>query len=435
MSISMPEQNETSEVSVNTSVTKKCSPKSDSPTNTAVSRTQKYNDLTAIPNFLPDSNEAEEPVYLDERIAIPNLKYKNHGTEEEALKVLQLAIKFKNSSKLEKAKKLFEHALSLQPLQPDVINSYAEFLEEHANDLITADHLYVKTLTLCPNHSKALINRNRTMSIVELMDEQEFVKIDKKRNDLINRNHNESFMKHIKKEVYFLHIHHTVAIEGNTMSLAETRKVVETKLVIPGKSIREHNEILGLDSALRFMNQTYVNHSRPLSLFDILQIHKRVLGHVDPISAGSLRESQVFVGEYVPPPASEVEFLMEQFVDWFKMENMTHLHPVKKAALAHYKFIHIHPFMDGNGRTARLLMNLVLMRAGYPPVIIWKKDRSVYFEMLQIANEGDIRPFIRFIVSCTEYILDVFLNDGEYDTTYLKALHSEMACQTDLIPL
>ncbi|GIX74176.1 protein adenylyltransferase Fic [Caerostris extrusa] len=230
-----------------------------------------------IPNFLPDSNEAEEPVYLDEPIAIPNLKYKNHGTEEEALKVLQLAVKFKNSSKLEKAKKLFEHALSLQPLQPDVLNSYAEFLEEHANDLITADHLYVKTLTLCPNHSKALINRNRTMSIVELMDEQEFVKIDKKRNDLINRNHNESFMKHIKKEVYFLHIHHTVAIEGNTMSLAETRKVVETKLVIPGKSIREHNEILGLDSALRFMNQTYVNHSRPLSLFDILQIHNESL--------------------------------------------------------------------------------------------------------------------------------------------------------------
>ncbi|GIX74177.1 hypothetical protein CEXT_17371 [Caerostris extrusa] len=89
----------------------------------------------------------------------------------------------------------------------------------------------------------------------------------------------------------------------------------------------------------------------------------------------------------------------------------------------------------GMGGTTRLLMNLVLMRAGYPPVIIWKKDRSVYFEMLQIANEGDIRPFTTFHCFLHSISLDVFLNDGEYDTTYLKALHSEMACQTDLIPL
>ncbi|GIY86144.1 protein adenylyltransferase Fic [Caerostris extrusa] len=342
-----------------------------------------------IPNFLPDTNEielfSEDSSYLDEFSKVfPKTKYKTRGSEHEALTAVQMALKMKDSLKYEKAKKLLEHALTLQPLHPEVLNNYAEFLEESENDLITADYLYVKALLLCPNHSRALVNRNRTRPLVEMIDQSELERIDLKRTSLITANHNQSIMKRIKKEVYFLHIHHTLAIEGNTMSLAETRSVVETKTVIPGKSIMEHNEILGLESALR------------------------VLGHVDPLSAGTFRRNQVFVGEYVPPPASEVEYLMEEFVDWFQPENMLHIHPVKRAALAHYKLAHIHPFVDGNGRTARLLMNLILMRDGYPPVIIRKQDRSIYYNTLQMANEGDVRPFVRFIAHCTECTLMYF---------------------------
>lgn len=79
------------------------------------------------------------------------------------------------------------------------------------------------------------------------------------------------------------------------------------------------------------------------------------------------------------------------------------------AALAHYKLVHIHPFADGNGRTSRLLMNMILMQAGYPPVIIHKQRRHEYYENLRIANSGDVRPFVRFIAECTEQTLDLFL--------------------------
>ncbi|GIX93804.1 protein adenylyltransferase Fic [Caerostris darwini] len=439
--ISIPDHNVNSTVSPNAAVIKEC-PEINISIDSTIACPLKYNHLTMIPNFLPDTNEielfSEDTSYLDEFSKVfPKTKYKTRGSEHEALTAVQMALKMKDSLKYEKARKLLEHALTLQPLHPEVLNNYAEFLEESENDLITADHLYVKALLLCPNHSRALVNRNRTRPLVEMIDQTELERIDSKRTSLLTANHNQSMMKRIKKEVYFLHIHHTLAIEGNTMSLAETRSVVETKTAIPGKSIMEHNEILGLESALRYMSKTFVDQAESLNVFDILQIHKRVLGHVDPLSAGTFRRNQVFVGEYVPPPASEVEYLMEEFVVWFQSKSMLHFHPVKRAALAHYKLAHIHPFMDGNGRTARLLMNLILMRAGYPPVIIRKQDRSVYYNTLQMANEGDVRPFVRFIAHCTECTLDVFLNAGEYNSSCWsgKALQPKIGYQKDIISI
>lgn len=98
-------------------------------------------------------------------------------------------------------------------------------------------------------------------------------------------------------------------------------------------------------------------------------------------------------------------FLFQDFVQNFNLEILFY----RYAALAHYKLVHIHPFADGNGRTSRLLMNMILMQAGYPPVIIHKQHRHKYYENLQIANTGDVRPFIRFIAECTEQTLDLFL--------------------------
>ena len=119
---------------------------------------------------------------------------------------------------------------------------------------------------------------------------------------------------------------------------------------------------------------------------------------------------QVYVSDHQPPPPSLLSVLMTKFVSWL---NSAHsLHPVRHAALAHYKLVSvsphtnyistqlfsrfIHPFLDGNGRTSRLLMNLVLMRAGFPPVIVRRSDRETYYNHLKAANEGDVRPFIRF---------------------------------------
>lgn len=140
-----------------------------------------------------------------------------------------------------------------------------------------------------------------------------------------------------------------------------------------------------------------------------MEIHRRVLGHVDPIEGGEFRRTQVYVGGHIPPGPGDLSILMNRFERWLNSEVSLSLHPVKYAALAHYKLVHIHPFSDGNGRTSRLLMNTILMRAGYPPVIIQKQHRHKYYNFLQLANEGDVRPFVRFIADCTEKTLDLFL--------------------------
>ena len=100
---------------------------------------------------------------------------------------------------------------------------------------------------------------------------------------------------------------------------------------------------------------------------------------------------------------------MSEFEEWINSESALQLHPVEHAALAHYRFVFIHPFIDGNGRTGRLLMNLILMKQGIPPVNIQTKDRWIYYQTLTQANEGDIRPFVRFIARCTKQTLDDYL--------------------------
>ena len=85
------------------------------------------------------------------------------------------------------------------------------------------------------------------------------------------------------------------------------------------------------------------------------------------------------------------------------------MHPVRYAALAHYKLVDIHPFVDGNGRTSRLIMNLILLRGGYPPIMILKEQRDKYYDALNVANVGDVRPFVRFIAHCTLQILDMYI--------------------------
>lgn len=327
----------------------------------------------------------------------------------EALSSLQVALEMRKSGKLEKALKLFEHAIALSPNHPDVLNHYGEFVEETNKDIIHADQLYFKALTHCPDHSRALANRERVAHSVEELDRANLRRIDEKRDSVANIPDNNAALRRAKKEAYFQHIYHTVGIEGNTMTLSQTRSIVETRIAVGGKSIAEHNEILGLDAALKYINSTLINRLGDISVDDILEIHKRVLGFVDPLESGVFRRTQVYVGGHVPPRPQHIFPLMNEFADWLNSEAAQRLHPVRYAALAHYKLVHIHPFNDGNGRTSRLLMNMILMQAGFPPVIIMKQDRQRYYRVLELANDGDVRPFMRFIAECTEKTLDLFL--------------------------
>lgn len=208
------------------------------------------------------------------------------------------------------------------------------------------------------------------------------------------------------RESYFHHIYHTVALEGNTMSLMQTRSILETRMAVGGKSIIEHNEILGMDAALRFLNQS-LTHVGEIQLGDILAIHRRVMGFVDPATAGMVRTHQVFVGSFTPTAPHLIRSEMDELIAWLNDEETLRIDPVELAALAHYKLVYIHPFSDGNGRTSRLLMNFILMHAGFPPVIIPVHERSRYYHALLQANEGDLRPFIRFIAEMTDRTLEV----------------------------
>lgn len=247
----------------------------------------------------------------------------------EAIASLQLALDMKLSGKRRKAIKLFQHAVALAPQHPDVLNHYGEFLEQIQNDIIRADEFYVKALTYEPNHEGALTNRQRTARVVEELDKRTLSRIDEKRDALSAIPDNNAALIRAKKEAYFQHIYHTVGIEGNTMNLAQTRAIVETRTAVAGKSIDEHNEILGLDAAMKYINATLVNRIGSITIKDILEIHRRVLGHVDPIEGGNFRRTQVYVGGHIPPGPGDIHYLMQEFADWLNSEQAIRMHPVR----------------------------------------------------------------------------------------------------------
>jgi len=344
------------------------------------------------------------------------LEAQDVSNNAEALNSLKAALDMKRLNKNSKAKKLFLHALALSPHNPRTLLHYGLFLEEadhDGHDLVEADHQYARAVAFSNSdldvQSEAVAARKRTASKVESIDDQVLQRIDKKKSQFLDIRADSAALKRAKKEAYFQYIYHTVGIEGNTMNLAQTRSILETKLAVAGKSIMEHNEILGMDSALKYINNTLVDKIGDITLQDILEMHRRVIGNVDPVEAGLFRRTQVYIGNHIPPPPTHVYTMVNKFVDWLNSVPAMSLHPVRLAALAHYKLVHIHPFVDGNGRTSRLLMNLVLMQAGFPPVIIRRADRETYYSHLVTANEGDIRPFIRFIAHCTEKTLDAYL--------------------------
>lgn len=320
---------------------------------------------------------------------------------------LSVAKKMLNTGKLDKAAKIYRRVLELDPSNVDALFSYGEYLEKHQKDVVKAEHFYSRVVTLEPDNNQANLNLKRALPLVTKKDRQMLDNLDNLLRSFYEIPPWSSALKRAKREAYFMHIYHSNAIEGNTLNLQQTRHIVENRMAVGGKSLHEQNEVLGLDAAMRFLNETLLY--RPLGHFkigDILDIHRRVLGFCDPIESGKFRKHQVFVGHFTPPSPDHVEHLMEEFIEWLNSnELLTEAHPVQIAAMAHYKFVYIHPFYDGNGRSARLIMNLLLMKFGYPPIIIKKEDRLEYYENLEMANQGDIKPFIRFVAKCTHKTL------------------------------
>uniref|UniRef100_A0AC35TZ58 Protein adenylyltransferase n=1 Tax=Rhabditophanes sp. KR3021 TaxID=114890 RepID=A0AC35TZ58_9BILA len=330
-------------------------------------------------------------------------------TENEAKHVLFAAKTSREKGNLKKALVIIENALAKAPKHPEILMEYGIIIESTSKDLVLADSIYYKVLNCDPNHEGALMRRQKILPVVLAYDNRIIKELYVKRESFYKIKKNVSAFRRALRESYYQHVYHTVALEGNTMSYIQTRTFLETGRAIGGKSIFEHNEILGLDAALRFLNQSKIQLGA-ITLSDILQIHHKVLAFVDPDNAGKFRDVQVYIGPFTPPGPEFVVNEMKQFIDWLNDEASLEMDCVELAAIAHYKFVFIHPFIDGNGRTGRLLMNLILSRSGFPPIIIPVEERLTYYQALKEANDGDLRPFIRFIVSQTDKTLQKFID-------------------------
>ena len=201
------------------------------------------------------------------------------------------------------------------------------------------------------------------------------------------------------------------AIEGNSLTLKETYLVISEGLTIKGKPLKDHLEAKNHTEALEYLSElTDKNKKHTISEQFIRSLHQLVVQDTDKEWAGQYRNSCVMITgtDHKPPEAIEVPRLIQELIEWTKIEN-TKLHVVELAALFHHKLVHIHPFFDGNGRTARLAMNIFLLQAGYPLVIVLKNDRKKYYRVLALADNGRYEPLVRFIAQAVERSLSIYL--------------------------
>jgi Fic family protein len=203
--------------------------------------------------------------------------------------------------------------------------------------------------------------------------------------------------------------YHSNAIEGSTLTLRETEVVLHQGVTIGGRSLREHLEAINHKHAIDFV-EALAKNEEPLTEHNIRQIHTLVLRGIDDEAAGRYRPGIVRISgsEYIPPEAVAVPGLMADFLRWFHDIGRT-LSSLEQAALAHFHLVHIHPFADGNGRAARLLMNLILLRDGYPPAVIRREERLAYYDALDKAHDGKTDSFVTMIAEAVERSLDIYL--------------------------
>ena len=221
-------------------------------------------------------------------------------------------------------------------------------------------------------------------------------------------------LKSIKESLMIEWTYNSNSIEGNTLTLQETKMVIEEGFTIKGKSLREHFEAVNHQEAIELV-ESLLSDSYILKETDILNIHELVLQKIEKDFAGRFRTSGVRISgaNFVPPNALKIDDYITELTDW---TNSSDLNIVLKSAIFHHRFVWIHPFFDGNGRMARLLFNLLLMKEGFPPAIILKNDRKKYYDALNSANNGNYAKLVLLILQALERSLNIYL--GSLNNTY-----------------
>ena len=187
------------------------------------------------------------------------------------------------------------------------------------------------------------------------------------------------------------------ALEGNSLTETETKIVIEDGITIGGKPVRDHLEALGHSEAYDLLYRLAKNQE--ITEANVKELHRLFYYRIDAKQAGKYRKQRVIITgtDFIPPAPEKIPALMESFIIGLP-EAREHNHPVEFAAIIHKELVTIHPFIDGNGRAARLLMNLALLQAGYPVTIIPPILRRDYLDTLNKTHKGDNMPFIKLII-------------------------------------
>jgi Fic family protein len=196
------------------------------------------------------------------------------------------------------------------------------------------------------------------------------------------------------------------AIEGNTLTLRETAEVIEHGITVAGKTLREHLEAVDHYAAVQWMRTAA---AAPPDEATVCELHRRIVARSQPAIGGfySQLPRRIAGSRVVFPNPLKIPPLMEELGVWLASA------PSEPSAAfeAHFRLAAIHPFSDGNGRTARLLMNLMLIRGGYPPVAVRPEDRKRYLDTLEQGSlTGDLLPFQTFMHERLDATLEEYLN-------------------------
>ena len=211
-----------------------------------------------------------------------------------------------------------------------------------------------------------------------------------------------------EKDFELTFTHNSTAIEGNTLTLMETKVVLEDGVAIGGKELREIYEVINHKKAYGYVKKCIIEN-RSLDENTIKDLHAMLTENI--MVGGIYRSEQVRISGagFTPPAGNEMYMQIRGFYEDLKIKEKE-LNPIELAAWTHAEFIRIHPFVDGNGRTGRLIMNYQLLLNGYLPVSVAKENRLDYYNALeQYAVNGDLTVFADFVAELEETQLDEYI--------------------------
>ncbi|WP_010261900.1 Fic family protein [Treponema primitia] len=270
----------------------------------------------------------------------------------------------------------------------------------------------------CPRGCAAALHNQETSDIVKYMksdviaSNQDLLKsIEGKKRELdALRPFPPEIVRKLNEQFILEWTYNSNAIEGNTLSLQETELVINRGLTIGNKTLKEHFEAINHKDGIEYL-YALIKKKKILDESAILEIHKLILKNINDVEAGTYRKTNVMIlgAVHLPPSAVKLPRLMQEFMEWY-YSNKAKLSVIELAAWVHYKLVYIHPFIDGNGRTARLLMNLILITHGYPPAVILNVDRKKYYRVLKEADREKYGNYFDFIGRSVERSLMIYLN-------------------------